>query len=214
MRGSERRPRSTSRASGAHRFAQAGEFVGEGHRERQPRVDAVFGHLRGLGAHPEDFLAERREQRLQRRADGRRARADDDPLRVAENVQRLAQTQVFRAVRERDARMPPFQFAARAGGKLGRDEHDRTRPQGRQAPRDPVEHVGHVGHVVVVHRGVVTNPEYIRRPERRSVRSLREPQPPGADALPQGLVQTRLKQRGRARTAAPSSRPQNPARPR
>ena len=61
--------------------------------------------------------------------------------------------------------MPPFEFGAGAGRDLRGNQHDRARPQSRQAAGEPVSDESHVGHVVFVYGRVVAHPQNVRRAE-------------------------------------------------
>ena len=179
----------------ADRLAQARDLVGKRDGKRQPGVDAVFGHLGGFGTHPEDFVAKGREQRCQRLAGGRGARAHDDALGMAEDFQRLAEPQIFRRAGEGDAGMPCFQVAAGSGGNLGRNEDGCARSKRGQTASQPFQDVGHVGDVVFVDRRVIAHPEHVGRRERGGSGIVGESEPAGIDPGAQELVQARLEQR-------------------
>ena len=86
---------------GADALRDAGELVRERDRQREEGVHAVLHELRRLDAHPLDPVGEGAEQLLDAVAVAVGPDPDDDPVRLRERRDRVAEPQVLGRVGER-----------------------------------------------------------------------------------------------------------------
>ena len=181
---------------GADALADGGDLVDERHRRREERVERVLGHLGRLDAHPRDLIGDRREQPGDHLLAVGVADADDDAIRLQEDVDGLAQPEVLGRVGQRDAgRRVGLQQRRRADGQLRGDEDDGAVVQQRQQRADAVQDVVDVRVVVGVDRRVVGDPDQLRATHRLGGVGDRAQaavlQPVGDHLLEAGLEQRR-----------------------
>ena len=121
---------------GTDALRDACKLVRERDRQREKGVDAVLHELRRLDAHPLDPVGERPEQLLDAAAVAVGPDPDDDPVRLRERGDRVAEPQVLRRVGEACAGAAR---AARAAASSRREAATRSgsRRPGRRRRRAP-----------------------------------------------------------------------------
>jgi hypothetical protein len=87
---------------GPDRFAKGGNFVNKRDGERQKRIERMFGHLRRFDPHPLDPVGKRPEHLGHAWTVGVGANPHNDAIRLREDVNRLAESEIFRGISEGD----------------------------------------------------------------------------------------------------------------
>ncbi len=109
----------------ANRLAEVREGVRVGHRPEQVEIDRGLGQLGALVHHGQDRAAKPAQPRVERvrKRSGRVGRAHDDPLRLEESLDRVAEDERLDPVVHRDPRVGAERLdpLGESPGRAGRD---------------------------------------------------------------------------------------------
>ena len=156
------------RCLGPHLFAHRGDLIYEHHARRQESIERVLGHLGRFNAHPQKIVADAGKDRLQQCACLSGARTNDDPSRIFENLDRLAQAKILGRTGKVDLATAefgtemPFQFRNAADRHLGGHNYDCAVAQIRKQGADLGLHISNIGAVIIINGRVEGDPNNLR----------------------------------------------------